>query len=88
MRGLFDPSKYRAFRFTERSLSPDGAVRLVYALDDEHEFVEEFDVPVAPGADLRLAEALHADAHAKCFIARSVNFAVRYEAEIRWPADE
>lgn len=55
MRGLFDPSKYRTFRFTERSLSPTGAVRLVYALDDEYEFVEEFDVPVAPGADLAAA---------------------------------
>ena len=28
MRGLFDPSKYRTFRFTERSLSPDGTIRL------------------------------------------------------------
>lgn len=58
MRGLFDPSKYRTFRFTERSLSADGAVRLAYALDDEHEFVEEFDVPVAPGADLAAAEPI------------------------------
>ena len=52
IRGLFDPSKYRTFRFTERSLSPDGAVRLGYALDDEHEFVEEFDAARRGGADL------------------------------------
>jgi len=57
-RGLFDPSKYGTFRFTERSISPAGAVRLGYALDDEYEFVEEFDVPVAAGTDLAAAEPI------------------------------
>jgi organic hydroperoxide reductase OsmC/OhrA len=37
-------------------------------------------VTVRPGADLALAEALHARAHALCFIANSVNFTVRHEA--------
>jgi hypothetical protein len=58
MRGLFVPSKYRTFRFTERSLSPDGAVKLHYKLDDEYEFVEEFDVPVPAGADLAAVEPI------------------------------
>jgi organic hydroperoxide reductase OsmC/OhrA len=39
-------------------------------------------VTVAPGADIAKAEALHAVAHEKCFIARSVNFPVRYEAVV------
>lgn len=58
MRGLFDPSKYRTFRFVERSLSPEGLVRLVYALDDDYEFVEELEVPVPEGADLAAVEPL------------------------------
>jgi organic hydroperoxide reductase OsmC/OhrA len=37
-------------------------------------------VTLAPGADVTLAEALHHEAHAKCFIARSVNFPVRHAA--------
>jgi hypothetical protein len=53
---VFDPSKYRTFRFVERSLSPTGEVRLVYALDDEYEFIETFTVPVAEGADLASVE--------------------------------
>ncbi|MGH6952755.1 MAG: OsmC family protein [Alphaproteobacteria bacterium] len=39
-------------------------------------------VTVAAGADLALAERLHGEAHAKCFIARSVNFPVSHEPEI------
>jgi len=39
-------------------------------------------VTVAPGSDLVRARELHAAAHAKCFIANSVNFPVRHEAEI------
>jgi len=39
-------------------------------------------VVVAAGSDLEKAEALHHTAHEKCFIARSVNFSVRCEAEI------
>lgn len=58
MRGLFEPSKYRAFRFVERSLSAAGLVRLVYALDDEYEFVEELEVPIPADADLAAVEPL------------------------------
>ncbi|MGE5766412.1 MAG: OsmC family protein, partial [Bacteroidota bacterium] len=38
-------------------------------------------VTVAPGSDLSRAEALHDEAHRTCFIANSVNFPVRHEAE-------
>jgi organic hydroperoxide reductase OsmC/OhrA len=40
-------------------------------------------VTVAPGADVARARALHADAHAMCYVARSVNFPVEHEPEIR-----
>jgi organic hydroperoxide reductase OsmC/OhrA len=40
-------------------------------------------VTVAPGSDLARALALHDEAHRLCFIARSVNFPVRFEAQIR-----
>ena len=39
-------------------------------------------VHLAPDADAALAMRLHQLAHAKCFIARSVNFPVRCEASI------
>lgn len=39
-------------------------------------------VTIAPGSDPDRALALHADAHAMCFIARSVTFAVAHEAQI------
>jgi organic hydroperoxide reductase OsmC/OhrA len=39
-------------------------------------------VRLAPGSDLARAEALHEEAHKTCFIANSVNFPVRHEAEI------
>ena len=39
-------------------------------------------VTVVAGTDLALARDLHHSAHAKCFIANSVNFPVRVEAEI------
>jgi organic hydroperoxide reductase OsmC/OhrA len=38
---------------------------------------------VKPGADLAKACALHATAHALCFIANSVNFPVTHEPSIR-----
>ena len=41
------------------------------------------EVTLAPGADRTLAARLHADAHAKCFIANSVNFPVRHEPVFR-----
>jgi organic hydroperoxide reductase OsmC/OhrA len=37
-------------------------------------------VRLAPGSDQAKAHALHHEAHAKCFIARSMNFPVRCEA--------
>jgi organic hydroperoxide reductase OsmC/OhrA len=39
-------------------------------------------VTIAPGADVEKARALHERAHSLCFIANSVNFEVRHEAEI------
>jgi len=41
------------------------------------------EISVKPGADLRNAHALHAEAHKLCFIARSVNFPVTHEPTIR-----
>jgi len=40
-------------------------------------------VAVAAGSDVVKARELHDAAHAKCFIANSVNFPVEHEAEIR-----
>jgi organic hydroperoxide reductase OsmC/OhrA len=40
-------------------------------------------VTLAPGMDAALAQALHAEAHAKCFIANSVNFPVAHEPDVR-----
>ena len=39
-------------------------------------------VTVAAGGDKAKALELHHEAHAKCFIARSVNFSVEHGAEI------
>lgn len=39
-------------------------------------------VMVAAGADLARARQLHEKAHAICFVANSVNFPVRHEAEV------
>jgi organic hydroperoxide reductase OsmC/OhrA len=39
-------------------------------------------VTVAAGTDLALAEQLHENAHEVCFIANSVNFPVRHEAQV------
>lgn len=43
-------------------------------------------VIIAAGGDLALVERLHAEAHAKCFIANSVNFPVRHEALVSYSA--
>lgn len=40
------------------------------------------EVTVAPGSDLSKARELHQLAHAKCFIANSVNFPVEHEPEV------
>ena len=72
--------------------SADGIVVQAYEDIAEGVMVEQLDgggafsevvlqpeVTLAPGADLARARALHADAHAKCFIANSVNFPIRHE---------
>jgi hypothetical protein len=41
----FDPASYGSFRFVGREIDERGAIRLRYALDEEIEFVEEFDLP-------------------------------------------
>lgn len=38
-------------------------------------------IALAPGADRERARALHEEAHRRCFIARSVNFAVEHAPE-------
>ena len=45
------------------------------------------EITLAPGSDLDRAHALHAEAHAKCFIANSVNFPIRHEPVIRVAAE-
>lgn len=45
-------------------------------------------VTIAPGSDVERARALHAKAHEMCFIARSVNFEVAHEPEIRVAAEQ
>lgn len=44
-------------------------------------------ITLAEGADLVLAHALHDEAHAKCFIANSVNFPIEHHPEIHTQAD-
>jgi organic hydroperoxide reductase OsmC/OhrA len=72
-----------------------GIVVLEY-VDHAEGFMEESDdgsghfqrvilrpeVKVAPGTDIAKARELHALAHAKCFIANSVNFPVDHESTI------
>ena len=43
-------------------------------------------VTIAANSDIPKARELHSAAHAKCFIARSVNFPVEHEPEITAPA--
>jgi organic hydroperoxide reductase OsmC/OhrA len=45
-------------------------------------------VTVSPGDDVALAERLHADAHARCFVANSVNFPVLHAPVIESAAAE
>ena len=53
--------------------SPNGAGRFLYATLKPH-------IVVRAGDDLAEADAIHHRIHEFCFIARSVNFPVRYEA--------
>lgn len=41
------------------------------------------EVKITPGSDILKAQELHAEAHAKCFIANSVNFPVDHEPLIK-----
>lgn len=41
----FDRTRFKAFRFLSRSIDGDGTVSLRYALDEEIEFVERFELP-------------------------------------------
>lgn len=43
-------------------------------------------VTVRPGDDLALAQRLHAEAHARCFIANSVNFPVEHQPVVEQAA--
>lgn len=41
----FDPSVFEKFRFLSREIDAHGKVSLRYAIDDEFEFVEQFELP-------------------------------------------
>jgi hypothetical protein len=43
----FDPLSFTSFRFLGRELDTNGQVALRYGLDDSHEFVERFEIPVS-----------------------------------------
>jgi organic hydroperoxide reductase OsmC/OhrA len=45
------------------------------------------EVTIAPGSDVSKARELHHLAHAKCFIANSVNFPVEHEPEVTTAAE-
>jgi organic hydroperoxide reductase OsmC/OhrA len=55
--------------------TPDGSAQFVRV-------VLHPKVTVAAGSDAAKARELHHEAHAKCFIARSVNFPVEHEPEV------
>lgn len=55
---------------------PDGAGRFLRA-------TLRPEIVVAPDTDLELSDRLHHEVHKYCFIARSVNFPVNYEAKYR-----
>ena len=73
-----------------------GIIVLAY-IDHAEGFMEETDdgsgcfqrvilrpeVTVASGSDIAKARELHAAAHANCFIAKSVNFSVEHEPQVR-----
>src|SRR5271155_197729 len=77
-------------------LCSDAAIIVTAYIDHAEGFMEESaggagnftrvvlrpEVTVAEGADMAKARQLHEAAHAKCFIARSVNFPVEHEAKI------
>lgn len=44
-------------------------------------------VTIRPGHDRDVAMRLHREAHAKCFIANSVNFPVEHEPLVQWEGE-
>ena len=42
---IFDPARYGVLRFVERQIDEHGHITLRYSLDDEIEFVEQFQLP-------------------------------------------
>jgi UDP-N-acetyl-alpha-D-muramoyl-L-alanyl-L-glutamate epimerase len=53
----FDPGAFSQFRFTSRELDARGCVTLRYALDDQLEFVETFELPLPmPASELTESE--------------------------------
>ncbi len=46
LRARLDPARFQTFRFLARELDAGGHVTLRYALDEELEFVEQFDLPI------------------------------------------
>lgn len=62
---------------------PEGTMALT--ADGAGQFTEVVLKPVVTisKGDAQTAQELHADAHEKCFIANSVNFPIRVEAQIR-----
>lgn len=56
----FDPAAYETFRFVSRLVDERGHVELRYALDDELEFVEKYDLP--EGTNVAAADAGRVDA--------------------------
>jgi organic hydroperoxide reductase OsmC/OhrA len=77
-------------------LCTDAGVVVVDYIDRAEGFMEETpdgsghfkrvvlrpEVTVAAGSDLTKAQELHETAHAKCFIANSVNFPVEHEVQV------
>ena len=62
---------------------------MIEGADGSGRFIEMLLRPrigLVAGADAALAERLHQAAHAKCFIANSVNFPVTVEAQISMSA--
>jgi hypothetical protein len=45
---LFSPAAFEVFRFVDREIDDNGSVSLRYALDDDIEFVERFQLPDGP----------------------------------------
>ena len=63
---------------------PQGVMEVVSGSEGQFtEVVLRPRVTIKPGGDAAVAERLHETANARCFIARSVNFPVGHEAEIR-----